>query len=212
MTFFLFWSSDISQHSCWQWSSSLTAATLLLGFWVPNLCDSVPPSATVISLGGFLPTPVHFFLCQSLESVFGNLSTSPEIPPSDTNYKPGYIPSSQRWDERTSGLHWTASPSQGPWADKVTAHLFPRAHPGFRKQGRQSRPNPVLVYESELPGRHHNLHVTLKLEENVISVSVILIAKCARTILLPHWEALSLWWRTCLQWEGSVLCRFHSTA
>lgn len=62
------------------------------------------------------------------------------------------------------------------------------------------------------PRTSPHLHATLKLEESVASVSVILIAKCSRTILLPHWEALSLWWWTCLQWEGSVLCRFHSTA
>lgn len=148
-TFFLVWSSDISQHSCCQWRSSLMAVTLLLGFWVPEplWLRSSPsnyhqPLRIPFHASPFLFIPVSWISLWKLRHQSWN-STS------DTNWKPGDLTSSQTWDERTSGLHWRASPSQGPWADKATAHLqnFSSFHRHTEcSESRGDRAVPTLCY------------------------------------------------------------------
>lgn len=189
--FFLVWSSDISQHSFFcQWRSSLRLLPCCLDVEYQNLCDSLPPPATVINLWGFLPIPVHSFLYRSLESVFGNLSISPQIPSWIQRGSQATSPPHGAEKGKQVGFTQEHLPLRDPdWqsdSSSTEPQLSPQAYPGFRKQGRQSRPNTVLVYESELPGHYHNLHVTFKLEGNVTSVSVTLITKCARTILPPR--------------------------
>lgn len=101
----------------------LMASTLLLGFWVPeplwlssSISNCYQPLRIPSHTSPFLFIPVSWISLWKLKHQSWNSTT-------DTKGKPGSMTSSQRWEERRSGLHSRASPSQGPWADKVTAHL-----------------------------------------------------------------------------------------
>lgn len=117
----------------------LIASTLLLGSWVP---EPLWLSSSISNCYQPLRIPSHtspfLFIPVSRISLW-KLKHQSWKPTSDTKGKPGSTTSSQRWEERTSGLHSRASPSQGPWADKVTAHLQNFSSLHRHTQGSESR-------------------------------------------------------------------------
>lgn len=168
----------------------LMASTLLLGFWVPeplwltsSISNCYQPLRIPSHTSPFLFIPVSRISLWKLKHQSWN-STQIQRGSQATS-----LPHRAEKGEQV-GFTREHLPRRDPdWqsdSSSTELQLSPQAYPGFRTQGRQSRPNTVLVYESELPGRYHNLHVTFKLEENVTSVSVTLITKCARTILPPR--------------------------